>query len=218
MKKYSEKFGEWYDTVMNIPEEIFLKSHRKNLLSGVSGKVLEVGIGTGANLPFYEADVALIGIEPSPYMLSKAEKQKQKIPHPHRFTLHNVTYEEAEQQHLISPESLDAIVCTLVLCTIPEPEKAITVFLKWLKPHGRLLVLEHIKSHRRAGAIAQNLINPLWKKLAEGCQLNRPTDVLLANSALEPVHEEYFWLGMPFYKAEFRKPEMEDKQVGSPVK
>lgn len=205
MVHYSKKFSELYDSVMYLPDKIFLHFRRKRLLSKLSGKILEVGVGTGINFQYYGNKVEVIGIEPSPYMFAKAENRKNKLPFPHRFTLHNIGCGYPEMKDLIQTESLDAVVCTLVLCTVPEPEKALSNFMKWLKPGGKLLILEHILSHHRAAAKLQNMINPAWEKFAEACQLNRPTDKFIKESGFIPVREKYFWLGMPFYEAEFKK-------------
>lgn len=205
MVHYSKKFSQLYDEVMYLPDKIFLRFRRKRLLSGLSGKILEVGVGTGANFQHYNNDVEVIGIEPSPYMFAKAENRKNKLRFANRFTLHNIGCEYSEMNNLIQPESLDAVVCTLVLCTLPDPEKALSNFMKWLKPGGKILILEHIQSHHRVGTTLQNLANPAWEKFAEGCQLNRPTDKFIKESGFILVREKYFWLGMPFYEAEFTK-------------
>lgn len=205
--RYGRNFSKLYNAAMYIPEEIFLRPKRSRLLSGLSGKILEVGVGTGTNFRYYGYDVEIIGIEPSPYMISKAEERKKKLPFPNRFMLHNIGCGYSEMKSLIRPDSLDAVVCTLVLCTIPDPGTAMAHFMKWLKPGGRLLILEHVQSHHPVGVKLQNLLNSTWEKLGEGCQLNRPTDRLLAESGFNPIREKYFWLGVPFYEAEFEKPE-----------
>lgn len=206
MVHHSKIFSQLYDEIMYLPDTIFLKFRRKRLLKELSGTVLEVGVGTGTNFRHYSNNATIIGIEPSPYMFAKAKKRKASLPFPNRFILHNIGCGYPEMKDLIEPESLDAVVCTLVLCTIPEPEQAISNFMKWLKPGGQLILLEHIRAHHRMGAKLQHLFNPMWEKMAEGCQLNRATDILLAESRFKLVREKYFWLGMPFYEAEFRKP------------
>ena len=109
-------------------------------------------------------------------------------------------------ENLISPESLDYVVCTLVLCTIPDPVKAIHNFDKWLKPGGGLIILEHIRAHNHIAAKFQDFINPVWEKFAEGCQLNRATDLILKESGLTLVREERFKILIPFYEAQYIKP------------
>jgi len=204
--KFSRKFGAAYDYFMYFPERFFLKSRRVRLISNLSGRILEVGVGTGVNFQYYSNDVELTGIEPSPYMMFYAEKKRDLLFFPDRFTIHNIGCGYSEMEKLIKPLSLDAVVCTLVLCTIPNPEEALANFMKWLKPGGRLLILEHIKAHSHMAGKLQDVINPVWEKMAEGCQLNRRTDKLLDESSFKLVREERFNIGMPFYEAEFKKP------------
>lgn len=213
--QYSSTFGALYDYFMYFLERFYLRSRRARLISKLSGKILEVGVGTGANFKHYNQDIQLIGIEPSPYMILRAAEKKKVFPFPHRVALHNIGCGYPEMQKLISPESIDAVVCTLVLCTLPEPEKALENFMKWLKPGGHLLILEHIRSHNTVASKFQDAINPAWAKMAEGCQLNRPTDKMLAKSGFRLLREERFKIGIPFYEAEYVKPrEVESENPG----
>ena len=203
---YKKIFGAVYDRFMNSMEKDHLSSRRARLLSGLSGKVLEIGVGTGTNFEHYSEDIELIGIEPSPYMIPRAKKKKEVLLFPNKITLLNIGCGYPEMEKLVEPDSLDAVVCTLVLCTVPDPSRAIKNFMKWLKPGGKLVILEHIRSHNPSKARLQDILNPLWRKVADGCQLNRPTDMLLAASGFQLVREERFKIGIPFYEAEFRRP------------
>ena len=205
MAEFSKYFGDFYDFVLYLPDYLFLRRRRKRLLSQLSGKVLEVGFGTGMNFKHYGKSVEVVGIEPSPYMLSKAKRKLLKLNASNRFTLHNLGCCDPEMEELLEPESFDAIVCTLVLCTIPNHIRAMYNFYTWLKPGGKLLILEHVQSHNRAGSILQECINPAWTKISGGCNLNRPTDILLKGFGYKLIREEKFWLGMPFYEAELEK-------------
>ncbi|MFW5886470.1 MAG: class I SAM-dependent methyltransferase [Bacteroidota bacterium] len=205
--KFSKTFAALYDYFMYFLEKFFLKKRRARLLSKLSGKILEIGVGTGTNFKHYHNDTELIGIEPSPHMILRAAKKKEVLLFPNRVTLHNIGCSYPEMEKLMAPESLDAVVCTLVLCTIPEPEKALKNFMKWLKPGGRLLILEHIRAHNNVAGKLQDSINPVWEKVAEGCQLNRPTDIILAKSGFRLLREDRFMLGFPFYEAEYEKPD-----------
>jgi len=204
--KFSRKFGASYDYFMYFIERFYLKSRRAKLLSSLSGKVLEIGVGTGANFEHYNKDIELTGIEPSPFMLIHASGKRDIMLFPDRITLHNIGCGYPEMENLISPESLDYVVCTLVLCTIPDPVKAIHNFDKWLKPGGGLIILEHIRAHNHIAAKFQDFINPVWEKFAEGCQLNRATDLILKESGLTLVREERFKILIPFYEAQYIKP------------
>lgn len=190
---------------MHSLEKKYLGARRSRLISALSGRVLEVGVGTGANFKYYKGDIELTGIEPSPYMLSRAKKKRELLLFPSRITLLETGCGYPEMQKLIPDNSLDAVVCTLILCTIPDPEKALENFMKWLKPGGMLVVLEHIRSHQAARGKWQDFLNPLWKIVADGCHLYRPTDRLLISSGFKPVREEYFNIGIPFYEAEYLK-------------
>ncbi len=204
--KFSRKFGAGYDYFMYFIEKFYLKSRRAKLLSSLSGKVLEIGVGTGANFEHYNKNVELTGIEPSPFMLLHATNKRDIMLFPDRVTLHNIGCGYPEMENLILPESLDSVVCTLVLCTIPDPKKAINNFIKWLKPGGSLIILEHIRAHNHIAAKFQDFVNPLWEKMAEGCQLNRATDIILKESGLTFIREERFKILIPFYEAEYKKP------------
>lgn len=202
---HSKYFGQLYDAFMFFPEKILLNRKRKRLLSKLTGKVLEVGVGTGINLRFYGKDVKLTGIEPSPYMFERAMIRRNRLLNYTNITLHNIGCGDSETQMLFKPESLDAVVCTLVLCTIPDVELALGNFKKWLKPGGKLIVLEHILSHHPTEAKWQHRINPRWQRFADGCQLNRPTDKLIAEAGFTAVREKHFWMGFPFYEGIFMK-------------
>lgn len=201
MTEFSKQFGYFYDLFLYLPDRLFLRKRRKRLISKLSGKILEVGFGTGMNFEHYNDKATIIGIEPSPHMFVRGKEKVVKLQNGANFELYNIGCGYSEMTSLIEEESLDAVVCTLVLCTIPEPEEAISNFKKWLKPNGKLIVIEHIKSHNKGISQIQNLFNSPWQHISGGCQLNRPTDVILANSGLKKLVENHFWLGMPFYEA-----------------
>lgn len=200
---YKRIFGAVYDRFMSSIEEKHLRKRRSRLLSDLSGKVLEVGVGTGTNFEHYSEDTAVIGIEPSPYMIPRAHKKREVLLFPDRITLLEIGCGYPEMAKLFEKESLDAVVCTLVLCTVPEPTRALEEFMKWLKPGGKLVILEHIRSNHTGRAKLQDVINPVWKRMADGCNLNRATDRLIADSGFQLIREERFRIGIPFYEAEY---------------
>ncbi len=205
--KFSKTFGALYDYFMFFLEKFFLKKRRARLLTGLSGKVLEVGVGTGANFEHYSKDAQVTGIEPSPHMLPRALKKKEVLLFPNRFTLLHTGCGYPEMEKMFELESLDAVVCTLVLCTIPNPEMAMEKFMKWLKPGGKLLILEHIRAHNHYAGKIQDTLNPAWSRVAEGCQLNRATDKLIPESGFRLLRQDRFFIGLPFYEAVYEKPE-----------
>ncbi len=195
-----------YDRFMYLIERRYLRKRRARLISGLTGRILEVGVGTGVNFEHYTEEAEVTAIEPSPDMMEWARRRRDVLLLPNRITLHEVGCGYPEMEQLVNPASLDAVVCTLVLCTIPDPARALENFNKWLKPGGRLVVIEHIRSRRRLFGKIQDLMNPLWSRMADGCQLNRRTDEVLKSLGFELLHEERFNVGLPFYLAEYRKP------------
>jgi ubiquinone/menaquinone biosynthesis C-methylase UbiE len=205
MKKntlYSRLFAHVYDIAMRKAEHRELARRRKALISGLSGNVLDVGAGTGANFSYYGQDAEVLGIEPSGPMLKQA---KEKLPQKGNIRLHQAGIEDPELDKLIPDASLDAVVCTLVLCTIPNLETAFDRFYRWLKPQGRLIVLEHIRSKKEINGKLQDFIAPAWKAVGEGCHLNRQTDIIIKNKRFEAVKEDYFEHLLQWYQGIFIK-------------
>src|SRR5690606_21531989 len=137
-------FARVYDPFMQKMEERVLSRHRRRLLGGLSGDVLEVGSGTGINFGFYPSECKVIASEPSAQMLRFAEERVRSENVKAEITLVQTGVGSPELDKMIPETSLDAIVCTLVLCTIPDPVAAIRSFKRWLKPDGKLIVLEHV--------------------------------------------------------------------------
>jgi ubiquinone/menaquinone biosynthesis C-methylase UbiE len=197
---YARLFARVYNPVMSGVEKKILFPKRKQLLSELSGTVLEVGAGTGINFPLYANDAKIIACEPSAAMLKYAEN-KIKTDSLENIELIHAGVGDDALLFAIPEGGFDAIVCTLVLCTIPDPEAALKDMQAWLKPGGQLIVLEHIKA---SGFIARSLqwfFNPIWKRLVEGCHLNRSTDKLLKTLDLTIEQEAYFSKVIPFYQA-----------------
>ncbi len=199
-RPYEKLFATFYDSIMS-PVEKKLARRRQHLLSDLKGKVLDVGGGTGVNLNFYNDQTEILLIDPSNEMLEKA---KVKFVNHASTQFLNYGINDNKLNEHIDQESLDAIVCTLVLCTIPNPGDAISNFKKWLKPSGKLVVLEHICSDHAFHASWQNAINPIWNIVGEGCNLNRKTDILIKSKGFDIVdQEEFFGSSIRFYQGVF---------------
>jgi ubiquinone/menaquinone biosynthesis C-methylase UbiE len=129
--------------------------------------VLEIGIGTGLNLPYYPADVELVGIDPNAGFLERARRRAAAIGRP-------VTLLVARAEALpFADRSFDTVITTLVFCTIAEPEQALREVHRVLRPGGEFNLIEHVRVPW--GAKVQDLLTPLWKHIANGCHLNRDT-------------------------------------------
>lgn len=205
---HSRIFGEWYDFLMQFLEKPWLRHRRARLLAGLRGKILDVGTGTGINFEHYDAEAEVIGIEPSPWMIRQAIIRKEQSANSAGITLYQTGCGDPVMHEIVEEDSLDHVVCTLVLCTIPDAEAALRDFSKWLKPGGQLIVLEHIRSHHKHIGSLQDALRPAWARLADGCQINRPTDKLIAGAGFVPVRQEWFRVGLPFYEGVWLKPDM----------
>ena len=199
---YARLFAKAYDPVMGQLEERLLFSRRQALIGQVSGKVLEVGAGTGINFPLYPSGSQVLAIEPSAAMLQRAARRLEDQGTAGEIELLQAGINDEALYRRIAPHSLDFIVCTLVLCTIPDLEAALDRFRTWLQPGGRLLVMEHIHDDRQPQRWLQHHFTPVWKRLAEGCHLNRATDQLLKAAGFRAIEEQYIHTRfVPFYWA-----------------
>lgn len=143
---------------------------RQRVVPRATGVVLEVGMGSGINLPLYDSNAVtkVYGLEPSEGMRLKAQSNL-------RNSLVEVEWLDLPGEAIPLPDhSIDTIVLTFTLCTIPDWEKALTQMFRVLRPDGRLLFCEHGQSPEPGVAKWQNRVTPGWKKIAGGCHLNRP--------------------------------------------
>ncbi len=163
-------FAANYDRFMKGSEKAGLAERREKLLAQTHGKVLEIGGGTGANLPFYGPQVEeLVITEPEEQMAKRLEKKLPGYSHPVR-----VVRTPAEQLPF-EDANFDFVVATLVLCTVDDPARAIDEAHRVLKPGGKLLFLEHVRSDEPKLARWQDRLNGIQKRFACGCNCNRDT-------------------------------------------
>ena len=199
MKFYQKIFASIYDSFMTNLEYTF-KPIREELITHLEGDILEVGSGTGVNFEHYNVMANVIAVEPSAFML---DKSKAKLPVKAKITSYNVGVTDEILDSIIAKHSLDYIVCTLVLCTIPDQNLALRKFKKWLKPTGKLIVLEHIHAQKKVIRLLQNIVNPVWRVVGDGCNLNRDTDVLIKRAGFKVESDQYFIKSIRFYQGVF---------------
>ena len=150
---------------------------RQRVIGAAEGRVLEVGIGSGLNLPLYgQAVRTVIGLEPSPELLRMARDRAVSAPVPIELI------EASAEAVPLDTASIDCVVMTWTLCTIPDPHRALAEFRRVLKPGGTLLFVEHGRAPEPGVARWQDRLDPLWGRLAGGCHLNRKIDDLIAGS------------------------------------
>lgn len=170
MSLYGRFFAAIYDRLMTAPEKAVLGRYREDLLRDVSGRVLEIGGGTGANLRFYpDAVEELVITEPEEPMARRLETKLDAHPSSVR-----VVRASAEQLPFGADE-FDFAVSTLVLCTVVDPVRALAEIRRVLKPGGRLIFLEHVLADDPRLARWQNRLEGLQVRIGHGCHPNRAT-------------------------------------------
>jgi ubiquinone/menaquinone biosynthesis C-methylase UbiE len=197
-----DKSAPSYDKQIAFFERIWFGGGREWLTQRVEGRVLEVAIGTGLNLPHYPADATITGIELSPAMLAIARQRAADLGR-------DVDLREGDAEHLpFDDASFDTVVCALSLCTIPDPGAAIREMRRVLTPGGRLLLLDHIRSTWPPIHAAQWLLERLTIRAA-GEHFTRRQLPLLQAAGFEIVEVERLKAGT-VERVLARKPATED--------
>ena len=202
---YTRLFARVYDPVTAAAEEGWLGQWRSELLAELNGNILEVGAGTGVNFPYYSTEARVIACEPSAAMAARARHVLASPEVKAKITLVEAGVGAAEVAAQVPAAGLDAVACTLVLCTVPDPAAALADFSRWLKPNGRLLLIEHVRAESTLGQGLQEAVQPLWYHLAEGCHLTRDTGALVRAAGFVPVWEERTVRGLPLLRGGYRK-------------
>ncbi|TXL80509.1 class I SAM-dependent methyltransferase [Vineibacter terrae] len=152
---------------------------RERVGAAAEGRVLDMGIGSGLNLPFYGPRThQVIGVDPSEALLRFAEGRARKMPAAIELL------KGSGEALPLDDRSVDTVVMTFTLCTIPDAAKAVAEIRRVLKPGGSLLFAEHGRAPDPGVARWQDRITPLWKRISGGCHLNRQPDVLIRATGL----------------------------------
>lgn len=146
-----------------------VSKQRAKIIPLAKGEVLEVGIGSGLNLPFYQKDKVktIWGLEPQIELLSMAKMEAEK----HEFSVQLL--QASAEDIPLDNHQFDTIVITYTLCSIPQAKLALTEMRRVLKPNGQVLFCEHGAAPDPEVLKWQNRINPIWKRVGGGCNLNR---------------------------------------------
>jgi SAM-dependent methyltransferase len=153
------------------------------------GVVLEIGIGSGLNLPFYTGEVSRIyGVEPSPELRKLARKRAVG-----KGIDVELLSQCAEEPLPLPDQSIDTVVITWTLCSIAEPTRALRQMKRVLKPSGRLIFVEHGRAPDAGVAAWQDRLTPVWRRIGGGCHLNRKIDDMLleAGFAIDELRMKY---------------------------
>ena len=185
-------FAAVYDRLMRSAERSFLGAHRAWLAARATGRVLDLGAGTGANIPYVPADAEIIAVEPDPYMLERGRRRARTMDR-------RVTFlPDAAESLSLDSASVDAVLASLVLCTVGEPARALAEIRRVLKPGGQLLFLEHVRLEHSLWGRVQDAVTPLWKTLFAGCHPNRDTLTAIHQAGFDIEElERYPWGPLP---------------------
>lgn len=155
-----------------------MMDQRRKIVPRATGRVLEIGIGSGRNLPFYNSDriTHVWGLDPSPEMWALSKKNRESV----NFDLEFI-HSGAESIPL-DDNSADTVLITYALCTIPDVTAALAEVRRVLKPGGSVLFCEHGTAPDASVLKWQNRLNPVWKKIAGGCHLNRQVPLIFEQS------------------------------------
>lgn len=154
-----------------------LQPFRERALASATGRVLEIGIGSGTNLPLYGGLVQeIIGLEPSPELLAMAERAAEPLEKPVKFI------RSSAESIPIESRSVDTVVTTWTLCSIKDAPRALDEMRRVLKADGQLLFVEHGLAPEESVRRWQNRLTPTWKRIGGGCHLNRPIRTLIENA------------------------------------
>jgi ubiquinone/menaquinone biosynthesis C-methylase UbiE len=137
----------------------------------IIGRVLEIGVGTGASLPYYPSGAQVVGTEPDPYMIERARRRLGKLGR------QSIELRQASAEQLpFDTGSFDHVVSSLVLCTVRNPQRALAEARRVLKTDGTFRFIEHVRNDNSAvWGTLQDAITPLWRWFAAGCHPNRRT-------------------------------------------
>ncbi|MFO8234663.1 MAG: methyltransferase domain-containing protein [Bacteroidales bacterium] len=184
-KRYN-RIARVYD-ILESPMEKGFSKWRAELLKEARGKILEVGIGTGKNIPYYPEDLELTGIDFSEKMIEIAGK-KAKDKHNVQLRVMNVENMEFEDN------SFDTVVTSCVYCSVPDPVQGLKEMKRVCKPNGKILMLEHVRSNHKAVGKMMDILNPIPLYIY-GANINRRTyeNLLKAGYKPEQISVQQLW-------------------------
>jgi SAM-dependent methyltransferase len=190
---WARTFATLYDPVLRLGERAGLRAHRTELLRHARGCTVELGSGTGLNLPYYPDDLdELVLTDPDAAMRRRLEARLGRSGRRARVV-------DAPAERLpFADRSVDTVVSTFVLCTVDAPDLALREIARVLRPDGQLLFIEHVRADSPALAYWQDRVATPWRHFARGCRCNRATAELMVACGLEfETIGEAAWRGMP---------------------
>ncbi|KKK52047.1 hypothetical protein LCGC14_3108860 [marine sediment metagenome] len=181
-RKY-DRIAKYYDFLENQIEKRLFRRLRTETLGSLSGKILEIGVGTGKNLSCYSEKAEVTAIDISPNMLEKAKNRAKELSLNVRFHIM-----DAENLNFTDSE-FDYVVATFVLCSVPDPIRAVKEMGRVSKPGGKIILLEHVLSNNRLIALWEHIHNPFTSAFL-GFNVNRDTRSNIEKAALRVEKDE----------------------------
>lgn len=178
------RYSKFYD-FFELPMEILLGKWREKLIKFCTGKVLEVGVGTGKNIKYYPNGIDLTAIDFSEGMLSKAiKKYKDKS---------NIKFIQMDIQTTnFESDTFDTVIASYVFCSVPDPIRGLKEIKRVCKNNGRIILLEHVRSENKIIGVVMDLINPLMLNLF-GFNINRKTEKNIVDAGFYSYQVRYLW-------------------------
>lgn len=191
--------GGWYQCIYAALLERFDRRYsplvaprKRRLLGELTGTVIEIGAGTGANLSFFQAGVRWVGVDPNPATRRSVTEKAR------RLSIDAQIIEACAEELPFESACADAVVSTLVLCGVPDQGAVLAEILRVLKPGGRFVFLEHVAAEPgTATRRRQRLVRPVWSLLADGCRPDRETWRAIESAGFARVDYERFRLPLP---------------------
>ena len=181
-----------YDPFLALGERRGMRKRRRRLLRGARGRVLEIGAGTGLNLAHYPGALdELLLTEPFEPMARRLESRLR------RSAVRGRVLRAGSEALPVATDSIDTVVSTMVLCTVPDPEAALDEIRRVLRPDGRLLFCEHVRSDSNHRSRWQERLAGPWKAFADGCRCNQETLGMIERTLRIDRLEREEWRGMP---------------------
>ncbi len=187
-----KKIFAWLMANGTVEYEKKIRDRKQSLFTDLHGTILEIGAGTGANAPYYPTNIRWIGVEPNPFMHSYLQENAKKLGL--NVEIQTISAEQLEAQD----NSIDTVVSTLVLCSVPNLDKTLQEVLRVLKPGGRFLFIEHVAAPN--GTLlrqVQNTVKPVWNIIGDGCNPNRETGLAIKKAGFASVDYQDFQAPVP---------------------
>lgn len=168
IRKRYNRAAKIYDIFEQPMEMMMFKDWRLEIAKDLKGKVLEVGVGTGKNIPYYPDDIDITAIDFSEKMLLRARERAKQF---HK----KVQLIEMDAQNMdFEDNTFDGVFTTCVFCSVPDPVKGLKEIRRVCKPDGKIIMIEHVRSEKKVLGLIMDLLNPLTVNLY-GANINRPT-------------------------------------------